>query len=50
MTHTQSLDYPDSKAGQVSDEYFGQTVADPYRWTEDLNAPEVKVWVDRKTR
>lgn len=26
----------------VSDTYYGQTVVDPYRWLEDLKAPEVK--------
>src|SRR5205814_8977224 len=33
------------KSGIV-DDYFGTKVADPYRWMEDLNAPEVKQWVD----
>ncbi len=28
----------------VTDTYFGQTVTDPYRWMEDLSAPEVKTW------
>ena len=28
----------------VSDEYFGTTVADPYRYMEDLKNPEVQAW------
>lgn len=29
----------------VKDNYFGTEVADPYRWLEDDNAPEVMEWV-----
>jgi prolyl oligopeptidase len=38
--------YPQPRRGDVVDDYFGTKVADPYRWMEDLNAPEVKQWVD----
>ena len=38
--------YPQPRKGDVSDNYFGTTVADPYRWMEDLNAPELKPWVE----
>ena len=41
-----SLSYPKPHKGDVVDDYFGTTVADPYRWMEDLNAPDVKQWVD----
>src|ERR1700704_1311455 len=41
-----SLQYPPSRKGDVVDTYFGTKVADPYRWMEDLNAAEVKQWVD----
>ena len=41
-----SLKYPQSRKGDVVDDYFGTKVADPYRWMEDLNSPEVKQWVD----
>jgi prolyl oligopeptidase len=30
------------------DDYFGSRVADPYRWMEDLNSPELKKWVDEE--
>jgi len=46
VAHTQSLTYPASKKVDVVDDYFGTKVADPYRWMEDLNAPEVKAWID----
>jgi prolyl oligopeptidase len=41
-----SLKYPQPRKGDVVDDYFGTKIADPYRWMEDLNAPEVKQWVD----
>src|SRR5512140_2424186 len=38
--------YPAAKKGTVVDNYFGTKVADPYRWMEDLDSPDVKSWVD----
>src|SRR3954462_8617266 len=38
--------YPSPRKGEVVDNYFGTRVADPYPWMEDLNAPELKQWVD----
>ncbi len=39
------LAYPDAPRGAVSDTYFGTTVADPYRWMEDVDAPQTTAWV-----
>jgi prolyl oligopeptidase len=41
-----ALRYPQPRKGDVADTYFGMTIADPYRWMEDLNSAEVKQWVD----
>src|SRR5580658_4859387 len=38
------LTYPTTRTTADSDIYFGVKVADPYRWLEDGNSPEVKQW------
>src|SRR5215218_4245708 len=39
------LKYPTTRTGDVVDSYGGIKVPDPYRWMEDLDAPEVASWV-----
>ncbi|TXI34557.1 MAG: S9 family peptidase [Niabella sp.] len=39
------LQYPSTKKQTVTDNYFGTSVADPYRWLEDDNATDTKEWV-----
>jgi len=38
------LSYPPTKTVDASDTYFGTTYKDPYRWLEDLKAPDVAAW------
>jgi len=42
----QSIKYPQPRKGDTVNDYFGTKVADPYRWMEDLNSPELKQWID----
>jgi hypothetical protein len=42
------ITYPETRKGEVVDDYFGTQVPDPYRWMEDDNAPEVKEWVAKQ--
>ena len=41
----QSLQYPETRKVAQTDDYFGTTVADPYRWLEDDNSAETAAWV-----
>ncbi len=40
--------FPESRRGEVVETLHGQTIADPYRWLEDADAPEVVDWVERQ--
>jgi len=40
-----SVAYPAAHRDGVVDTVFGRRVAAPYRWMEDLNAPDVGAWV-----
>ncbi len=46
----QDFSYPPTMRGEVVDDYGGTKVPDPYRWLEDLDAPEVKDWVASQNR
>ncbi|MHB1319296.1 MAG: S9 family peptidase, partial [Anaerolineae bacterium] len=39
------LVYPSTRRSDHVDDYHGTAVADPYRWLEDLNAPETADWI-----
>ena len=42
--------YPDTKRGDQVDDYFGTSVADPYRWLEDDLSDSTKDWVQRENK
>ncbi|RKD92738.1 prolyl oligopeptidase family serine peptidase [Mangrovibacterium diazotrophicum] len=41
----QKLNYPTTKKQDITDDYFGTVVEDPYRWLENDTAPETEEWV-----
>ncbi|MEO6212842.1 MAG: prolyl oligopeptidase family serine peptidase [Vicinamibacterales bacterium] len=47
---TQRLQYPVSRKADVVDDYHGTKVPDPYRWMEELNAPELSTWIRDQNR
>ncbi|MDR1758686.1 MAG: prolyl oligopeptidase family serine peptidase [Bacteroidales bacterium] len=42
--------YPETRVEDIVDIYFGDTVADPYRWLENDTSEEVKAWVDAENQ
>jgi prolyl oligopeptidase len=42
---TAPLRYPETRRGDVVDDYFGNRIADPYRWLEDDRSEETHAWV-----
>ncbi|HEX9703857.1 MAG TPA: prolyl oligopeptidase family serine peptidase [Gemmatimonadales bacterium] len=42
--------YPPSKTVDVSDDYHGTGVRDPYRWLEDVDASDTRAWIEAQNR
>ena len=38
------FDYPKPRKGEQVDDFFGTKVADPYRWMEETDSAETRVW------
>ncbi|MGE6809514.1 prolyl oligopeptidase family serine peptidase [Pseudoalteromonas nigrifaciens] len=50
MSQANSVSYPVTKKGEVVDSYFGETLADPYRWLEDDMSAETASWVKAQNK
>ncbi|WP_291945515.1 prolyl oligopeptidase family serine peptidase [Chitinophaga sp.] len=48
--HHSGIKYPETKKIDVTDDYHGTKIADPYRWLEDDNSPETKAWVEAQNK
>src|SRR5436190_6443749 len=44
------LTYPPAARGTQVDDYHGISIADPYRWLEDVDAPGTKAWVEAENK
>src|SRR5690242_4715623 len=40
-----AMGYPETRVQDIKDSLFGVTVADPYRWLEEIKSDEVKHWM-----
>ena len=50
MSQANSVNYPVTNKGDVVDNYFGETLADPYRWLEDDMSAETASWVKAQNK
>ena len=44
------IQYPTARKTDTTDNYYGVSVADPYRWLEDDNSEETKNWVQEENK
>ena len=49
-SNAQHLPYPTAHQSKVEDTYFGVRVADPYRWMEEDQSPEVLTWTNQENQ
>src|SRR5437660_3144559 len=47
---TTTLTYPAAARGTQVDNYHGVSIADPYRWLEDVDSPATREWVAAENR
>lgn len=40
------ISYPEAERQDITDDYFGHKVADPYRWMENDTSAQVEAWVE----
>src|SRR3979409_1129141 len=50
QTTNTPLTYPAAARGTQVDDYHGASIADPYRWLEDVDAPATKAWGDAQNK
>ncbi len=46
----QKFEYPTQKKVNQIDDYHGTKVADPFRWLEDPDAPDSRIWIEAQNK
>lgn len=49
-TEFPALSYPQTRCGDVVDDYHGTEIADPYRWLEDTESEETAHWIEAENK
>ena len=44
------MKYPETRKDSTTDNYFGKTIADPYRWLENDTSAETAEWVKAENK
>ncbi|WP_440057053.1 prolyl oligopeptidase family serine peptidase (plasmid) [Pseudoalteromonas sp. T1lg65] len=50
VTMASQISYPATKKQNMKDKYFGEAVADPYRWLEDDMSADTAQWVEQQNK
>jgi prolyl oligopeptidase len=50
MSEAPTRKYPDSRRQDLVEIQHGLEVADPYRWLEDLDSPETRLWIEEQNK
>lgn len=45
-----TMSYPTTSKSNQVDDYHGTLVADPYRWLENPDSPEIKAWIEAQNK
>lgn len=45
---SKAFNYPTAPRTDTKDDYFGSSVADPYRWLEDIDSKDSKTWISEQ--
>ncbi len=50
QSEKKKMTYPQSRKSNETDNYFGTSIADPYRWLEDDKSEEMAKWVESQNQ